>query len=51
MRIITVVAVFFMMAATSFSQSVEKNNNERFLNQFESLINRMSIIDKIEEVP
>ena len=51
MRIITVVAVFFMMAATSFSQSVEKNNNERFLNQFESLINRMSIIDKMEEVP
>lgn len=51
MRIITVVAVFFMMAATSFSQNVEKNNNERFLNQFESLINRMSIIDKMEEVP
>ena len=51
MRIITVVAVFFMMAATSFSQSVEKNNNERFLNRFESLINRMSIIDKMEEVP
>ena len=44
-------AVFFMMAATSFSQSVEKNNNERFLNRFESLINRMSIIDKMEEVP
>lgn len=51
MRKITVVAVFLMMAATSFSQDVKKNDNERFLNRFESLINRMSIIDKMDEVP
>lgn len=51
MRKITVVAVLLMMAATSFSQNVKKSDNEQFLNRFESLINRMSIIDKMDEVP
>ena len=45
-RIITAVAVIFLMAATSFAQTTaeEKSNNERWLDRYEMLVKRMQTV-------
>lgn len=49
-RIITAVAVIFTMAATSFSQTVEKTDNELWLDKYEALVTSMQAFDP-ETVP
>lgn len=50
-RIITAVAVIFLMAATSFSQttpSTEKTDNEKWLDNYEALVERIKAVETDE---